>query len=97
MSTNWLLFFTLTILIVISVFVPNIPQVAGEVSAVTNTTLPSSASVWDVLTFNGGWIWDVMTFQYDPASNWPYWLSMIFWLMTFTFIYCIVRLVRGTS
>lgn len=95
MSTNWLLFFVLVILIVISVFVPNIPMVADEVQAMTNTTLPSNPTVWDVISFNGSWIWSAMTFSY--SSEFPYWLGMAFWLMTFTMVYCVVRLVRGTS
>jgi len=95
MSTNWLLFFVLVILIVISVFIPNIPMVADEVSAMTNTTLPESPTVWDVISFNGGFIWDCMTFSY--SSDFPYWLGITFWLMTFTMVYCVIRLVRGTS
>ena len=95
MSTNWLLFFVLVILIVISVFIPNIPMVADEVSAMTNTTLPESPTVWDVISFNGGFIWDCMTFSY--SSDFPYWLGITFWLMSFTMVYCVIRLVRGTS
>lgn len=95
MSTNWILIFILTILVVLSIFVPNIPSVADSVSVMTNTTLPSEPSPWDVLTFNGSFIWSCMTFTYD--SEFPYFLGMMFWFMSFGVVYCVARLVRGTS
>lgn len=91
MSTNWLLIFVLIILVVVSVFVPQISNI-GEFGI--ETSLPESPSVWDVLTFTAGWIWDCMTFS---IPGMPWWIGTIFWVINFIWIYCVFRLVRGTS
>ena len=93
MSTNWLLIFVLVIMTVVSVFVPQILGI-GVFAVGDGDLLPASPGVWDVLTFTGGWIWEVMTFS---IPDMPWVLGLVFWFASFITIYCIIRLVRGTS
>lgn len=95
MSTNWILVLLLVVLVTLSVFIPSTLGDDYMAFGTNSTNLPSSPSVWDVLSFNAAWIWDVMTLEYP--ETFPFWLSMVFWCGTFLFIYCAVRLVRGTS
>lgn len=93
MSTNWILVFCLVILVVLSVF---LPQILGEEAAEfgIESELPDEPSVWDVLTFNASFIWAAMTFS---IPDMPWWIGTIFWVLNFLWIYCVIRLVRGTS
>ena len=91
MSTNYLLIFVLVITVVLSVFLPNI--IEGTDFNVGNE-LPEEPSVWDVLTFNAAWIWACMTFD---IPDMPEVMGVVFWVVSFIWVYCIYRLVRGTS
>lgn len=92
MSTNWLLIFMFTLVTVLGIFLPNI--IVDADTFPIEATLPSSPSVWDILTFNASFVWDCMTFSITGV---PWWLGVIFWAITFIWIYCAFRLVRGTS
>ena len=56
--------------------------------------LPDEPSVWDVLVFNASFIWAAMWFT---IPNMPEVIGVVFWVVSFLWIYCVVRLVRGTS
>lgn len=92
MSTNFILVFLLVITVVLSIFLPNIIDdtdfggIGGE--------LPDEPSPWDVLVFNAGFIWSAMTFSIDGM---PAVMGTVFWVVSFLWVYCAVRLVRGTS
>jgi len=91
MSTNYLLIFVLVITVVLSIFLPNIIEgTEFDIGA----ELPSEPSVWDVLVFNASWIWACMTFS---IPGMPVVMGTVFWVVTFIWVYCIFRLVRGTS
>lgn len=91
MSTNYLLIFVLVITVVLSVFLPNIIE---GTSFDIGAELPDEPSVWDLLTFNAAWIWGCMTFSIDGM---PVVIGTVFWVVSFIWIYCIYRLVRGTA
>ena len=91
MSTNYLLIFVLVITVVLSVFLPNI--ISGT-SFDIGAELPDEPSIWDVLTFNASWIWACMTFSIEGM---PVVMGVVFWVVSFIWIYCIYRLVRGTA
>ena len=91
MSTNWILVFLLVILATCSVF---LPEILGTGEFGIGAELPDEPSVWDILTFNASFIWSAMTFT---IPDMPWWMGTIFWVMSFLWIYCVIRLVRGTS
>ena len=91
MSTNWLLIFVLVVTVVLSIFLPHILE--GTQFDIGHE-LPDEPSVWDVLTFNAAWVWDCMTFQIDGM---PVVMVTVFWVVSFLWIYCVYRLVRGTA
>ena len=91
MSTNWLLVFLLVILTTLSIFLPALVE---DVEFGIGSELPSEPSVWDVLVFNASFIWSAMMFS---IPGMPWWMGTIFWVMSFLWIYCVVRLVRGTA
>ena len=91
MSTNYLLIFVLVITVVLSVFLPNI--IDGTEFDI-GSELPDEPSVWDILTFNAAWIWACMTFS---IADMPAVMGVLFWVVSFIWIYCIYRLVRGIA
>lgn len=91
MTTNWIFVFLLVILVVLSWFAP---LILGIGTFGIGSELPSSPSVWDILTFNAAWMWAAMTFS---IPGMPAGITLIFWVGSALFVYCVFRLIRGVT
>jgi hypothetical protein len=54
----------------------------------------TSPSAWDVITAFASSFFGLLTFSFVGVAM-PVWLSIIFWLITFIWIYSIIDLIRG--